>query len=808
MQNDVEVRFNVQAEYKQAMAAILALGKQLKALQEQSKLVLAAGGKGAAGGAGAGGGTMSPELARALEAQKVALASVSAEMVKTQQALRDLIATNSAGAEQLNALVASVAQLQKPAGDDSALREMAEQLKAAESEILRMQSAISKLEQQKERAAQREAQRNTQAEAVHNAAMKRQDDLAAKMKFDLMTRQQLAAEIQRLTKLREEAAAQNDSDTWDEYNEQLRVAHQSMETVNRELTVSKIGLQQQAQTGLMVADTMGQMAAAFESGNINIGQMTMQILSLATAIKAGMGPIGWVLLVVQGLQTAWQQLVTAPEAARKKHAEALNDMVEKTEALEAATINAAEAAKASHGSEVDRLKERLSLNDDILKKMQEAESFRAQMAELEAREKGAKDRARKAVAAGRLARGEITREEYEAELNIIADEQAAAKRADEVRRLDDEVRRQRLIYKAAEAAYAPTGEAVGAFNTGFAPYLQGGELVGKEAFYQQTKAYGYYLQGLKKQAEGAAADTTWKRDRYTRIGAELKVKNAKEILAIARRAGLNEYDVNANGDFYRVGDENKTPVNIVTVMDAVYAAIQAKQTDVTQAEATAREQRTAASRGVAQAEARRAKVLAAHAAEIKALEVERNQQKVTAEQQARAAQAAQAAARRQHEMESFMRDVSRLSPEEIQQRMQAARGALGLSLGSVPGSDEIYARDAVNLVEGAERAHYERMLAVGEAALRGHTARGLVAGYSGTTRGFDALPGFIAGGQMDYLDMEGLGRLANVVKATKETDDDKLLTELLSLLLKTEGEEGKHRRQLERLKRQISKRRQ
>lgn len=312
--NDVEVKLNISAEYKAAMKAIAHLSVALKKLQEQSKVVMDAGTGAAKNNA------VSPELAKALTGQQATLAEATKGIAQLQQAISELTAQGAAGAEELNKLVAAFSSMagDKGAGANAeALEELEEKLKNATAEITRLQDAIQELEQTQAEAAEKEKQRSAQSDRLTAADIKRREAAAAAMKYENMNRQQIAAEIERLIKLRAEAAEAEDSDAWEGYNAEIIAGQKALREFNKEQQIHKIGLQQQAQTGMMAANTMGDLAASISTGNIQIGQMIMQIMSLSSAIKAGLGPIGWLMLAIQGLQLAWNEYAKAQEKARE-----------------------------------------------------------------------------------------------------------------------------------------------------------------------------------------------------------------------------------------------------------------------------------------------------------------------------------------------------------------------------------------------------------------------------------------------------------------------------------------------------------
>lgn len=71
-------------------------------------------------------------------------------------------------------------------------------------------------------------------------------------------------------------------------------------------TVDKAAAQQ-ARAGAHVAGSLGNMARAARAGSTDIAGMANQMMALGTAMKAGLGPIGWVMIALQGVQMAIDQ---------------------------------------------------------------------------------------------------------------------------------------------------------------------------------------------------------------------------------------------------------------------------------------------------------------------------------------------------------------------------------------------------------------------------------------------------------------------------------------------------------------------
>lgn len=106
------------------------------------------------------------------------------------------------------------------------------------------------------------------------------------------------------------------------------------EKQNQVLELNNIQLGQQAQNGMMVANTLTGMANGMKDGTLSAGDFASGILSIGAAMKAGLGPIGWLMLAIQGLQAAWDYFAAEDkkeEEVRAKRAEDMQRLAEITD---------------------------------------------------------------------------------------------------------------------------------------------------------------------------------------------------------------------------------------------------------------------------------------------------------------------------------------------------------------------------------------------------------------------------------------------------------------------------------------------
>lgn len=188
-------------------------------------------------------------------------------------------------------------------------------------------------EKERAAAAERLAKERERAEAAAKKQRAEEELLNKEMEFSVMSRQQLAKELQRLTKERAAAAAVKDHVRYELLGRHIMAANRQMERMTRSLQMSKITGMQQVQMAQSVAAGVSQMGAEFanlgesvENGTLSLSGMSSAAIGLGTAIKTGMGPIGWAMLALEALVAAWNffaQKRKADEERMREEARAL-----------------------------------------------------------------------------------------------------------------------------------------------------------------------------------------------------------------------------------------------------------------------------------------------------------------------------------------------------------------------------------------------------------------------------------------------------------------------------------------------------
>lgn len=188
-------------------------------------------------------------------------------------------------------------------------------------------------EKERAAAAERLVKERERAEAAAKKQRAEEELLNKEMEFSVMSRQQLAKELQRLTKERAAAAAVKDHVRYELLGRHIMAANRQMERMTRSLQMSKITGMQQVQMAQSVAAGVSQMGAEFanlgesvENGTLSLSGMSSAAIGLGMAIKTGMGPIGWAMLALEALVAAWNffaQKRKADEERMREEARAL-----------------------------------------------------------------------------------------------------------------------------------------------------------------------------------------------------------------------------------------------------------------------------------------------------------------------------------------------------------------------------------------------------------------------------------------------------------------------------------------------------
>lgn len=216
-----------------------------------------------------------------------------------------------------------------------AAEEVAARQKVAEAH--EQQAAAATQAAEKSAAAQRRAKAATEEAAAAEEKMKRQMELARK------SRNELIRELERLAVARKAAAAAGNTAEFERLTARSAETREAFEKLNQGLELANIQFMQQAQMGMQVGQTLAGIGAAAAQGGGNVAGLAAQFLSLGSAIKAGLGPIGWAMMILQGLQMAWDYFTQKQERA----VAAMKEAREAQEQLNKTLLEAAQTTRAA-----------------------------------------------------------------------------------------------------------------------------------------------------------------------------------------------------------------------------------------------------------------------------------------------------------------------------------------------------------------------------------------------------------------------------------------------------------------------------
>ena len=218
-----------------------------------------------------------------------------------------------------------------------ALREQAQ----AAAEATQAVTDVQRVQAQVAAATERAAAANRKAAAAAEEAAEAERMLRREMELASKTRLQLSQELGQLEKALRAAAKAGDAAGYQRLRAEMAEVKGAYEKVQSGCEMANVALTQQAQVGLQAGQTMAAIGQAAAGGAGNVAGMASQVISLGAAFKAGLGPIGWAMAALQGLQVAWDYFTQRQEKARKAMEEARRAQEELNKTL----LGAATAAR-------------------------------------------------------------------------------------------------------------------------------------------------------------------------------------------------------------------------------------------------------------------------------------------------------------------------------------------------------------------------------------------------------------------------------------------------------------------------------
>lgn len=460
---NVEVQLDITADYKAAMQAIMNLGKALDAVQARAKLVSPAGGTGSGQGGGDNADAQNKAMAErqaAVEALKEAMREASATALALASAIEKLTPAMEAmgpQAEQVqkvaelaghySVLAEAMSKAAEAAGKynesgaqqgevDARLRQMEEENKALMEKLGSLREEVEALAEMN-RELQRNRQERQQAARAAKEELECEKDLSYEMQLAAMTERQLTEEIKRLTEERKKAAAAGEKEqaTYEARTAELQLARNALSKLRQEESLMRIMWMQQAQAaqqmGLSikaVAEGVANFSENAKNGTLSLNGMVSSVMSLAFQLKAGLGPLGWVLLAIEGLTMAWNWYAKSQKAAEEAQKARIKQEVEYMRKMYEAYEQASDAAKRLNEQEAQRtsLKDFIAQYERInavLRERNELEEKNLRMAEAAAALQAKEEEQQLVLERGRIMRafweGSITEDERDAQLDQL-----------------------------------------------------------------------------------------------------------------------------------------------------------------------------------------------------------------------------------------------------------------------------------------------------------------------------------------------------------------------------------------------------
>lgn len=221
--------------------------------------------------------------------------------------------------------------------------------------------------------ADRQAQARLRGAAAAQAEGDRAAALTQAMRLESMGKRALIAELQRLAAARKAAAAAGQSDAYRQLTEQYRQAKAALEQLNTQGSLNRIALMGQAQAGLQFAQGLESLSSQVAQGSGNLAGMATQAMALGLALKAGLGPVGWMMAALQGLSMLWSHFSDGQKRATESMREAaaaahdlqgslrrlaLENVARQAEAIEECTRREVAALQRREGAELASLQRR------------------------------------------------------------------------------------------------------------------------------------------------------------------------------------------------------------------------------------------------------------------------------------------------------------------------------------------------------------------------------------------------------------------------------------------------------------------
>ncbi len=219
------------------------------------------------------------------------------------------------------------------AAAEEQLAQAREQGCALADELAQAEGEVSQQREAGEMSAKRQAAASEQQARAASREKEEEEKLLRAMELAGKGRNALIAELERLAKARQQAAKAGNKEEFQRLTQQSAETREAFEKLNQGLELTNIQMTQQAQMGMMAGQTLANLGRAAAGGADDVASMAAQVLSLGQAIKAGLGPIGWAMMLLEGVQAAWNAYSSAVKAHREAMEAELRIATEINEAL-------------------------------------------------------------------------------------------------------------------------------------------------------------------------------------------------------------------------------------------------------------------------------------------------------------------------------------------------------------------------------------------------------------------------------------------------------------------------------------------
>ena len=163
------------------------------------------------------------------------------------------------------------------------------------------------------------AQQKQHVSAQNTEALsKEQQEIAAlkaQMALEAKGRAGLIKELERLGQARARAAKAGDVQAFKQLEAQMTKTRQAFARMNQGLEISRLGMMGQMQVAMGAMGAIQSLGNEVKSGSVSLMGMANAVYALGAAIKAGMGPVGWMMMAIQGLSMAWDWYSAKQEEA-------------------------------------------------------------------------------------------------------------------------------------------------------------------------------------------------------------------------------------------------------------------------------------------------------------------------------------------------------------------------------------------------------------------------------------------------------------------------------------------------------------